>query len=108
MLIASYLLGCDGDGSVRHLAVDNVIPESTLTMEYTLYPRESARGAEIIDLVLQFADAEEPRNIICLPAIPSAVVNHILAGLPLQIVDFAYGRVVRLDCQFQPYQQRCA
>ncbi|MDF1691625.1 MAG: hypothetical protein P1U47_04595 [Zhongshania sp.] len=108
MLIASYLLGCDGDGGVRHLAVDNVIPEANQTLEYTLYPREALGGAEIIDLVLQFADAEEPRNIICLPALPSVVVNHILAGLPLQIVDFAYGRVVRLASQFQPYQQRCA
>ncbi|WP_373078053.1 hypothetical protein [Zhongshania sp.] len=108
MLIASYLLGYDDDGSVRHIAVDNILPDVKQGFDYTLYPRESSKGLEILDLVLLFAEAEEPRKAICLPNLPGSVVSHLLSGTPLQIIDFAYGRVVRLSFDAPTYHQRCA
>ena len=108
MLIASYLLGYDEDGSVRHIAVDNILPDVKQRFDYTLYPRESAKGQEILDLVLLFAEADEHRKTICLPNLPLPVASHLLSGQPLQIIDFAYGRVVRLAFDAPVSQQRCA
>ena len=108
MLIASYLLGYDDDGRVDHVAVDNVLPEATAGFDFAVYPRVSSQGQEISDLVLLFAEADEPHKIICLPNLPNAVVDHLFAGEALQVIDFAYGRVVRLSYEAHTHQQRCA
>ena len=108
MLIASYLLGFDNKDTVKHLAVDNVVPEQLQHVDMRLCSRgHGADGSSaIVDLVLLFPDACAPNNIVCLPAIPSNTVRHLLAGKALQLIDFAHGR--KLSLVYTIEQQRCA
>lgn len=108
MLIASYLLGYDDDDNVCHLAVDNILPDAKQGFDYTLYPRKSGSGQEIQDLVLLFGQENAPNKLVCLPNIPPSVTAHLHSGEPLQIIDFAYGRVIRLRLAVPLYQQQCA
>ena len=39
MLLASYLLGFDNKDSVKHLAVDNILPEQLDCVEMRLFSR---------------------------------------------------------------------
>ncbi|MBQ0760424.1 MAG: hypothetical protein KBT72_12275 [Zhongshania sp.] len=108
MLLASYLLGFDNKDAVRHLAVDGVLPEQLQYVDIRLFSRgHGADGASnIVDLVLLFPDADVPNNLVCLPSIPPNVVSHLLAGKPLQVIDFAHGR--KLSLVYHLDQQRCA
>lgn len=108
MLVASYLVGFDNKDTVRHLAVDNILPEQLQCLEIHLCSRgNGADGvSDIVDLVLLFPDADAPCNIICLPSIPPNVAGHLLAGKSLQVMDFANGR--KLSLLYPIDQQRCA
>lgn len=108
MLVASYLLGFDNKDTVRHLAVDNILPEQLKSVDIHLCSRgHGADGtSNIVDLVLLFPNAEVPSNIVCLPSIPPNVVSHLLAGKSLQVMDFANGR--KLSLLYSIDQQRCA
>jgi hypothetical protein len=108
MLIASYLLGYDDIDNVCHLAVDNILPDAKQGFDFTLYPRKSATGPDLVDLVLLFGENNDAHKLICLPNIPASVVEHLHAGEPLQIIDFAYGRVIRLKMAAPLLQQQCA
>ncbi|CAA0078570.1 Uncharacterised protein [Zhongshania aliphaticivorans] len=108
MLLASYLLGFDNKDTVKHLAVDSVLPEQLQSVDIRLCSRgHGVDGtSDIVDLVLLFPNTDSPNNIVCLPAIPSNTVGHLLAGKPLQIIDFAHGR--KLSLVYATEQQWCA
>ncbi|MBQ0759060.1 hypothetical protein [Zhongshania aquimaris] len=108
MLLASYLLGFDNKDSVKHLAVDNILPEQLDCVEMRLFSRGRCDDSvtEVVDLIMLFADAPAPNNIVCLPSLPDNAVKHLLAGKPLQVIDFAHGR--KLSLVYPLDQQRCA
>lgn len=108
MLVVSYLLGFDNTDTVRHLAVDNILPEQLQYVDMHLCAREhNPKGkSNIVDLVLLFPNAHAPSNTICLPSIPPNAVRHLLAGKTLPVIDFANGRKVSLV--YPVHRQRCA
>jgi hypothetical protein len=108
MLVASYLVGFDNQDTVRHLAVDNILPEQLQCPEIHLCSRghDADEVLNIVDLALLFPNADPSCHIICLPSIPPNVVSHLLAGKSLQVMDFASGREVSL--LYPVHQQRCS
>lgn len=108
MLVASYLLGYDKNDAVKHLAVDNILPDQMQGADVRLFSRGASADGEskVTDLILLFPGAVAPQNIVCLPALPQNAVSHLLAGMPLQVVDFAHGR--KLSVVYTHGQQRCA
>ncbi|CAA0089462.1 Uncharacterised protein [Zhongshania aliphaticivorans] len=105
MLIASYLLGFDDVDTVRHLAVDSVLPEQLQHVEIRLFSRVDGT-LDIVDLFLLFPNADSRNKIVCLPSIPLIALNHIMAGKALEVIDFAHGR--KLSLVYSANQQRCA
>jgi hypothetical protein len=106
MLIASYLVGYNDDMSVGHMGVDRVFPEETAGAFYEL--REaSLDGEQYFDLLIYFPKAEMPQNLVCLPELPAQVVEQLLEGIAIPVLDFANQCTV--DTLRQPLEDRdCA
>ena len=107
MLIASYLIGYNDDGTVGHLAVDHAFPRDIEGAHYELCEsRDDAQQARY-DLLVFLPHAELPREMICLPNLPETVVAILLTERSLPLIDFACGRSLRLN--LDPVRvRRCA
>lgn len=96
MLIASYVVGYDQFERVGHLGVDKVFPADMDQSHYELC-RSGESGDTRHDLLIFFPNASIPVEVICLPNLPDAVVETMIAGTQLPVVDFSNGRVVRVS-----------
>lgn len=95
MLIASYLLGYNDDGSVNYLGVDQAFPGEIggACFELTKSPsQDGAVAGYCYDLWIYFPAAGETQLGLCLPELPELVVSAFVAGQSLPLLDFACGR----------------
>lgn len=107
MLIASYLIGYNDDGTVSHLAVDHAFPRDIDDVHYELCESRDERKQARYDLLVSFPQAESPREMLCLPNLPEAVAAILLTERSLPLVDFACGRSLRVG--LDPLRiRRCA
>ncbi len=93
MLIASYLVGYKNDMSVGHLGVDRVFPEDVSDARCELRENGLGQSAEY-DLLIFFPQADMPHNLICLPELPHPVVERLLKGESMPVMDFSSGQAI--------------
>ncbi len=107
MLISSYLLGYNDNGTVSHLGVDHVFPRNVDGACFDLC--ESTYDSPLLhyDLLIYFPHAEQPKELICLPDLPEAAVSALQGDIALPVIDFACGRSVRVHLS-RPHDRDCA
>lgn len=109
MLIASYLLGYNDDGSVNYLGVDQAFPAaiSGARFELNKSPSENSLVQPFCyDLWICFPGAEPAW--VCLPELPQLVVSALLAEQVVPVVDFACGRSLPVQISIPPSRRDCA
>jgi len=107
MLIASYLIGYNDDGTVSHLAVDHAFPRNLDGVHYELCENRDDPQQLRHDLLVFLPAAELPREMICLPNLPDTVAAILLTEQTLPLIDFSCGRSLRIHLDPQRVR-RCA
>lgn len=107
MLVASYLLGYNDDGSVNHVAVDQAFPQDMTGVSFLLSDGSSGEPGSNRDLLVFFPRADAPLDVLCLPFLPEPVVALLCAAKPLPLVDFSCGRCLQV-CVDATTVPRCA
>ncbi|WP_372865412.1 hypothetical protein [Spongiibacter sp.] len=96
MLIASYLLGYNDNGTVSHLGVDHVFPRRIDGACFELCESSHENPQLHHDLLIYFPYGEQPKELICLPDLPEGAVAALLCDVALPVVDFSCGRNIRV------------
>ncbi|ENA26999.1 hypothetical protein HMPREF1487_09478 [Pseudomonas sp. HPB0071] len=89
MLVTDYLVGRDNEGRCLCLVVDNVIPLDCSPGRSDLVSKMSRQ-----DLVQEFVQDGVPVDWITFPDLPSDVVELLLSGQSLRILDQSDSTVI--------------